>query len=889
KTAFFLREIGKGLQYLHECGIVHRDLKPGNIFYENGYVKIGDYGLSKAISATQHSGQTITVGTVHYMAPEISMGKYDKEVDIYALGAVLHEMLTGQVPYLGSSPGEILMKHMTAEPNVSGLEEPFATVIKKAMHRDPAQRYQSVQEMVEAVFGSEHVQQSVSCFSPDSLTMVAERVAQRVAVGGGSATPPPLPANRAATAEPGMPNWADRFGQNMERFGDRMGQWGEDFGRRMADLGARMGGPRPEQTAGGAGAAIAEAVRRDPLSKKQRALLSLSIMVILAGAMAMFRPDFVRDGDIFPIMILGFAAIGGAAAGILLAVYRVAPQLAQESHAVRRFAVGGMGTAGLLLFSLPMFLAAPGSVQRELGRMIVPLLAALFFTDWAACTAADRRERLLFGHAIRIAVIGAVVGLFFGASPQLLIGVLAGVSLVVQMKSPWDPVAARGGKSEVSGGRPTARGGESEVPGGRPTARGGAVDGPETPRPPAGAMVPPPLPALRPQRVTAGRPVPRWARIIWLVHLPITLSVGLMLLIMAGMAHNMQGDEFAALVGFGLGLLLLMLLCLTKTLQQTFTGWWPYLIRPLLLWLCAQTILISACLLGNAHLNSDETAIGVFFIVFPAALMLTLAFIRGGGLGPVAMTPVPPSGAWPTAPAADAVNPPVSPFAPPAAPAMLTPEPMTPANTPSGISVAAVITHSRNFLLASMGWLLLLATIILGLTVAVDLPGMIAAGIPEPRIAENLNREAQTMQVASWERLLRTLLVVASGIGVFLSVIFLMLSRRTAGVAHMSRSVGGVAVVVVALFLLHAGLAGHWTAIRVAAGPGVPPAPVEAMGPMLPQTPVVYSGTVSVPASIDAFLGRAQGVPVFFAAVFMILAMALLLWPAPRNPVVARA
>ena len=106
KTAFFLREIGKGLSYLHECGIVHRDLKPGNIFYENGYVKIGDYGLSKAITAGVHSGQTITVGTVHYMAPEVGAGSYDRSIDIYALGILIYEMLTGQVPFFGASPAE---------------------------------------------------------------------------------------------------------------------------------------------------------------------------------------------------------------------------------------------------------------------------------------------------------------------------------------------------------------------------------------------------------------------------------------------------------------------------------------------------------------------------------------------------------------------------------------------------------------------------------------------------------------------------------------------------------------------------------------------------------------------------------------------------------------
>ncbi|MGA2231967.1 MAG: serine/threonine-protein kinase, partial [Tepidisphaeraceae bacterium] len=89
KAAFFLREIGKGLTYLHDCGIVHRDLKPGNIFYENGYVKIGDYGLSKTMSVTRHSGQTVAVGTLHYMAPEIGEGRYDRSIDIYALGALL--------------------------------------------------------------------------------------------------------------------------------------------------------------------------------------------------------------------------------------------------------------------------------------------------------------------------------------------------------------------------------------------------------------------------------------------------------------------------------------------------------------------------------------------------------------------------------------------------------------------------------------------------------------------------------------------------------------------------------------------------------------------------------------------------------------------------------
>ncbi len=137
KAAFFLREIGKGLSFLHECGIVHRDLKPGNIFYENGYVKIGDYGLTKAMSDGSRGSQTTMVGTVKYMAPEIGQGQYDRSIDIYALGILLYEMLTGQVPFLGSSPAEILMKHMTAAPDLTNIDEPFARVIRKSLAKDP--------------------------------------------------------------------------------------------------------------------------------------------------------------------------------------------------------------------------------------------------------------------------------------------------------------------------------------------------------------------------------------------------------------------------------------------------------------------------------------------------------------------------------------------------------------------------------------------------------------------------------------------------------------------------------------------------------------------------------------------------------------------------------
>ena len=140
--------IAAGVAHLHENGIVHRDLKPANIFLDQGTVKIGDYGLSKFISCSRRSGQTESVGTVHYMAPEIANGRYGKEIDTYALGIILYEMLTGHVPFEGESVGEVLMKHLTAEPNLDSLEDPYRELVRGAMAKDPESRFDSVAAML---------------------------------------------------------------------------------------------------------------------------------------------------------------------------------------------------------------------------------------------------------------------------------------------------------------------------------------------------------------------------------------------------------------------------------------------------------------------------------------------------------------------------------------------------------------------------------------------------------------------------------------------------------------------------------------------------------------------------------------------------------------------
>ena len=145
----WLKGLVEGVAYLHDHGIVHRDLKPANLFLEEGTVKIGDYGLAKALAAgSQNPGHSECVGTCHYMAPETSTGKYHKPIDVYAIGVILYEMVTGRVPFDGESVGEVLMKHLTSRPDLSILPEPFRGIVGRALAKDPNHRPQRVTDLL---------------------------------------------------------------------------------------------------------------------------------------------------------------------------------------------------------------------------------------------------------------------------------------------------------------------------------------------------------------------------------------------------------------------------------------------------------------------------------------------------------------------------------------------------------------------------------------------------------------------------------------------------------------------------------------------------------------------------------------------------------------------
>ena len=156
-----------GVSHLHERGIVHRDLKPANVYRENGTVKVGDVGLSKKLGSDRRGAHTQSVGTVYYMAPEVARGQYGPEVDVYSLGIMLYELLTGRVPFSGETTAEILMKHLTALPDLAPLPERFRPVVAHALEKDPHQRTPNAMQLEEEfVHALNDTPPSASPFSP---------------------------------------------------------------------------------------------------------------------------------------------------------------------------------------------------------------------------------------------------------------------------------------------------------------------------------------------------------------------------------------------------------------------------------------------------------------------------------------------------------------------------------------------------------------------------------------------------------------------------------------------------------------------------------------------------------------------------------------------------
>ena len=148
-------QIASALEMAHRNHIVHRDIKPHNIMItEEGVAKVTDFGIAKAVSNSTITAFGTTLGSVHYFSPEHARGGYtDAKSDLYSLGVVMYEMVTGKVPFDADTPVSVALKHMQedpVEPIKVKRDVPFAVnqIIMKALKKDPNERYQNATEII---------------------------------------------------------------------------------------------------------------------------------------------------------------------------------------------------------------------------------------------------------------------------------------------------------------------------------------------------------------------------------------------------------------------------------------------------------------------------------------------------------------------------------------------------------------------------------------------------------------------------------------------------------------------------------------------------------------------------------------------------------------------
>ena len=206
----YARQILSALRFAHRHGIVHRDIKPHNVLVDGeGRVKVTDFGIARA-GASQMTEAGSIVGTAQYLSPEQARGtNVDQRSDLYSLGVVLYELLTGSAPFGGDTPVEIAMKHLSQVPEPPSAKRPnlphdLDLLVMRALAKDPEERYQSAEEMDADL---ERVARggTVSRETEESATQILSAQTGPMAATAATMIAPPPRAIAGPPAPPGAP------------------------------------------------------------------------------------------------------------------------------------------------------------------------------------------------------------------------------------------------------------------------------------------------------------------------------------------------------------------------------------------------------------------------------------------------------------------------------------------------------------------------------------------------------------------------------------------------------------------------------------------------------------------------------------------------------------